>query len=140
MGHEDGAQSIAFSGDGTPVLTALHDIAKTRSTQSGACIQTFTGHEEYAQSIAFSGDGTPVLAAPHDITMKAMCFQEHEKCVDSGVIMHKYFNETGRRELAWQLALQQIFACELYRNTKLATCKLKLCKPRFVIQCMHIFY
>merc|ERR1712000_765233 len=103
MGHEDGAQPIALSGDGTPVLTALHDIAKTRSIQSGACIQTFTGHEEYAQSIAFSGDstfesmafsgdGAPVLTASHDRIAKTrsiesganiQTFTGHEDCTQS---------------------------------------------------------
>lgn len=65
-GHASRALYVAFSPDGSRVLTGSDDsTAKLRDAQTGEEIRTFPGH-----AVAFSPDGTQVLTGSDDKTAK----------------------------------------------------------------------
>ncbi len=62
--HAGSINSVAFSPDGTKVLTGSADNkAKLWDTNSGEGIYTFSGHRGGLGSVAYSADGTKVLTA-----------------------------------------------------------------------------
>jgi len=70
-GHGNHVTSVAFSPDGTRVLSGGYDrTAKLWDVSTGTCIRTFTGHSHIVLSVAFSPDGTRVLTGSHDNTAK----------------------------------------------------------------------
>ncbi|HUW31847.1 MAG TPA: methyltransferase domain-containing protein [Planctomycetota bacterium] len=70
-GHTSTVLSIAFSPDGTQVLTGSRDkTAKLWDTTTGECIRTFAGHTSYVTCVAFSSDATKVLTGSSDYTAK----------------------------------------------------------------------
>jgi len=70
-GHTGVVYSVAFSPDGTKVLTGIYDrTAKQWETATGNCIRTFSGHTDCVHSVAFSPDGTMVLTGSVDNTAK----------------------------------------------------------------------
>ncbi|MFH1739482.1 MAG: WD40 repeat domain-containing protein, partial [bacterium] len=70
-GHTAPVNSVAFSPDGTKVLTGSYDrTAKLWDVESGAEIRTFSGHIGYVYSVVFSPDGTRVLTTEGDGTAK----------------------------------------------------------------------
>ena len=59
VGHPDHVLSVAFSPDGTYVLTGSFDnTAKLWNTSTGRLLRTYVGHTEGVNSVAFSPDGT----------------------------------------------------------------------------------
>jgi len=70
-GHISPVRSVAFSPDGTRVLTGSDDqTAKLWDARTGICIRTFTGHTDYVLSVGYSPDGTRVLTGSWDKTAK----------------------------------------------------------------------
>jgi DNA-binding beta-propeller fold protein YncE len=72
-GHTGFVNSIAFSPDGTKVLTGAgwtDNTAKLWDASTGAVIRTFSGHAGEVTSVAFSPDGTKVLTGSSDTTAK----------------------------------------------------------------------
>ncbi|MCH7919763.1 MAG: hypothetical protein IIC50_17475 [Planctomycetes bacterium] len=71
LGHTTGVRSVAFSPDGTRVLTGSRDeTAKLWDAETGQEIRTFLGHTGWVFSVAFSPDGTRVLTGSRDHTAK----------------------------------------------------------------------
>ena len=50
--------SVAFSPDGTKILTGGDRTAKLWDAGTGAVLRTLGGHSDYVSSVAFSPDGT----------------------------------------------------------------------------------
>ena len=70
-GHTAYVNSVAFSPDGTKVLTGRDDkTARLWDAATGSCIRTFTGHTSRVFSVAFSPDGTKVLTGSWDKTAR----------------------------------------------------------------------
>ncbi|MBI1291482.1 hypothetical protein GC173_09600 [bacterium] len=66
-GHTRTVESVAFSPDGTRVLTGSTDhTARLWDASTGAVLRTFTGHTYHVNSVAFSPDGTRVLTGSSD--------------------------------------------------------------------------
>jgi WD40 repeat protein len=70
-GHTGQVRSVAFSPDGTRVLTGSSDeTAKLWDAETGQEIRTFLGHTGWVVSVAFSPDGKRVLTGSWDGTAK----------------------------------------------------------------------
>lgn len=70
-GHQGAIKSVAFSPDGTQVLTGSWDwSAQLWDVASGREIIGFEGHDERVTSVAFSPDGARVLTGSMDGTMR----------------------------------------------------------------------
>jgi WD40 repeat protein len=70
-GHTSNVYSVAFSPDGTLVLTGSEDsTAKLWDAETGQEIRTFRGHTRGVSSVAFSPDGTRVLTGSEDRTAR----------------------------------------------------------------------
>ena len=70
-GHSDGILSLAFSPDGSTLLSASKDktIISWKNYQSNE-VKTLTGHSDWVRSVSFSPDGTIVASGSHDHTIK----------------------------------------------------------------------
>jgi WD40 repeat protein len=63
-GHEDEVQAIAFSADGTQVLTGSADKNAARwQAETGKLEAVYTGHKEAVTYVAFRPDGKQVATA-----------------------------------------------------------------------------
>lgn len=70
-GHSKGVNSVAFSPDGTKVLTGSEDCtARIFETTSGKTLHVLSGHNEGINSVAYSPDGTCVLTGSKDHTAR----------------------------------------------------------------------
>ena len=71
LGHSGKVTAVAFSRDGTRILTGSVDkTAKLWSRADGMVLRTFTGHTQTVNSVAVSPDGTRVVTGSDDWTAK----------------------------------------------------------------------
>src|SRR5262245_52079657 len=71
LGHSQSVLSVAFSPDGTRVLSGSRErTVKLWDKSTGALIRTFEGHAYVVDSVAFSPDGQRVLSGSEDKTIK----------------------------------------------------------------------
>ena len=71
FGHADHVTSVAFSPDGTWIVTASKDqTAKVWDARSGAALLDLKGHLSPVTSVAFSPDGTRIVTGSSDWTAK----------------------------------------------------------------------
>ena len=102
-GHTGLVLSVAFSPDGTRVLTGSWDeTAKLWDAETGQEIRTFRGHTREVHSVAFSPDGTRVLTGSSDDTAKlwdAETGQEIRTFRHTGGVHSVAFSPDGTRVL-----------------------------------------
>ena len=71
LGHPDVVDSVAFSPNGSQVLSGSNDkTLKLWDVATGREIRTFTGHSQWIYSVAFSPDGRQALSGSGDQTLK----------------------------------------------------------------------
>ena len=71
IGHSDMISAVAFSRDGTRVLSGSDDSTlKLWDVPTGALLRTCVGHSGAVSSVAFSPDGTRLLSGSADKTLK----------------------------------------------------------------------
>ena len=70
-GHEDAVTSVAFSPDGTRIVSGSDDeTVKVWDAATGENTLTLPGHNEAVSSVAFSTDGTRIASGSDDNTVK----------------------------------------------------------------------
>ena len=71
-GHEDEVSSVAFSADGTRIVSGSYDkTLRLWDAKSGQPIgEPLRGHESRVSSVAFSADGTRIVSGSDDKTLR----------------------------------------------------------------------
>ncbi|MBO7225218.1 MAG: zinc-ribbon domain-containing protein [Bacteroidales bacterium] len=69
--HFDSVNSVAYSPDGTKIISGLYDkTIKIWDAITGECLKTLEGHSFPVNSVAFSPDGTKIVSGSYDETIK----------------------------------------------------------------------
>ena len=69
-GHKNCAQSLAFSSDGTLLVSGSHDnTIKLWDFQTGGVVKTFNGHTGIVHSVSISVDNTTIASGSDDRTI-----------------------------------------------------------------------
>jgi WD40 repeat protein/serine/threonine protein kinase len=70
-GHKNAIWSVAFSPDGSRIVSCSHDqTIKVWDTESGVEVMTLHGHKSMVTSVAFSPDGRRIVSGSRDNTLK----------------------------------------------------------------------
>ena len=70
-GHSHWVNSVAYSPDGTKIISGSFDgIIKIWDVNTGECLKTLEGHEYSVNSVAYSPDGTKIVSGSSDDTVK----------------------------------------------------------------------
>ena len=70
-GHSYGVLSVAYSPDGTKIISGSRDnTIKIWDANTGQCLKTLEGHSNMISSVAYSPDGTEIISGSEDKTIK----------------------------------------------------------------------
>ena len=70
-GHSNSVNSVAYSPDGTKIISGSDDkTIKIWNANTGECLQTLEGHSGSIYSIAYSPDGSRIISGSGDGTIK----------------------------------------------------------------------
>ena len=70
-GHKYGVYSVAYSPDGTKIISGSWDnTIKIWDANTGQCLKTLEGHSDDLESVAYSPDGTKIISGSDDPTIK----------------------------------------------------------------------
>ena len=101
-GHTDSVISVAFSPDGTRIVSGSHDnTIKIWDAKTGAEVITLKGHTAYVESVAFSPDGMRVASGSWDKKIKIWDAKTGAEVITlkghSGVVKSVAFSPDGMR-------------------------------------------
>ena len=89
-GHKGYVESLAFSSDGTLLVSGDEDgIVKLWDVQTGGVVKTFSGHTDIVRSVSISVDNTTIASGSDDLTIclwniatgKCHVIEGHNDCV-----------------------------------------------------------
>ena len=70
-GHTDHINSVAFSSDGTRIVSGSRDKSvRVWDASTGALLMTLNGHTAYVKSVAFSSNGTRIVSGSWDKSVR----------------------------------------------------------------------
>ncbi|KZP17409.1 WD40 repeat-like protein, partial [Athelia psychrophila] len=71
-GHEDEVNSVAFSPDGTKIVSGSDDktVRVWDAVTGQAALPPLEGHEDWVMSVAFSPDGTEIVSRSSQGTVR----------------------------------------------------------------------
>ncbi len=104
-GHKSSVYAIAFSPDGTKILTGSFETAILWNVETAEIECEFIGHEHIIDSVAFSPDGTKILTGSSDKTAKLWDIR------NSSVIKTFKYHEDVIRDVAFSLDGKEIVTC-----------------------------
>src|SRR5579863_7902899 len=117
-GHSGRVNSVAFSHDGTQVVSGSCDqMVKIWDASSSACLKTLEGHSSCVYSVAFSHDGTQVVSKSGDEMVKIWD-------ASSGACLKTL--EVGRTVLVFDTTIQYLLtntgtiSCDISSNSNTA--------------------
>ena len=71
QGHTDAVTCVAFSPDGSRIVTGGRDrTARLWNVETGTVLRILQGHEDEVLAVAFSGDGRGVFTASREGTVR----------------------------------------------------------------------
>ncbi|MEO0767961.1 MAG: NB-ARC domain-containing protein [Cyanobacteria bacterium J06649_4] len=71
QGHQNWVCSVAFSPDGTQLVSGSADrTIRLWDVTTGECLQTLEGHQNWVMAVAFSPDGTQLVSGSADRTVR----------------------------------------------------------------------
>jgi len=78
-GHTASVRSLAFSPDGTSLVSGSHDkTIKLWDVQTGGVVKTFYGHTNWVLSVSISADHTTIASGSNDKTIRLWDIQTEE--------------------------------------------------------------
>ncbi|THU84858.1 WD40 repeat-like protein, partial [Dendrothele bispora CBS 962.96] len=83
-GHKDYVTSVAFSSDGTLIVSGADDgtIGIWNVEKGRAVVMPFQGHEDKVKSVAFSPDGKYIVSGSEDGTVRVWCIADGKVVMD----------------------------------------------------------
>jgi WD40 repeat protein len=116
LGHEGSVNSVAFSPDGSRIVTASSDrTAHILNARSGELIASLLGHEDAVRSAAFSPDGIRIVTASFDRTARIWDARSGEPIASplrhEGLVWSAVFSPDGSRIVTASVSVSSNTAC-----------------------------
>jgi len=102
-GHTDSVRSLAFSPDGTSLVSGSIDkTVKLWDVQTGGVVKTFHGHTDWVHSVSISADYTTIASGSEDKTICLWNIQTeecHHVIEQQDLVKHVTFSPTDSQHL-----------------------------------------
>ena len=110
------AQSVAFSPDGTRIVSGSYDnTVRIWDTSTGEQLVVLQGHEDAVSSVAFSADGERVASASRDGTIRIwdsvpdrVRYEERRALLDAQPEAERIVDDLWQKSNDWTLVAQRL--------------------------------